>query len=45
MLCEEGSHSLYRHSRADALDVHERMLDWFEKYLRPERPVGNEGAR
>jgi dipeptidyl aminopeptidase/acylaminoacyl peptidase len=30
----EGDHSLYRHSRADALDVHQRMLDWFEKYLR-----------
>jgi len=36
VLYEEGDHSLYRHSRADALDVHERMLDWFEKYLRPE---------
>ena len=30
----EGDHSLYRHSREDALDVHQRMLDWFEKYLR-----------
>lgn len=30
----EGDHSLYRHSRQDALDVHRRMLDWFEKYLR-----------
>lgn len=30
----DGDHSLYRHSRADALDVHERMLDWFGKYLR-----------
>jgi dipeptidyl aminopeptidase/acylaminoacyl peptidase len=30
----DGDHSLYRHSRADALDVHQRMLDWFEKYLR-----------
>ena len=36
VLYEEGDHSLYRHSRADALDVHQRMLDWFEKYLRPE---------
>ncbi len=34
VLYEEGDHSLYRHSRADALDVHQRMLDWFEKYLR-----------
>jgi dipeptidyl aminopeptidase/acylaminoacyl peptidase len=32
----DGDHSLYRHSRVDALDVHRRMLDWFEKYLRPE---------
>jgi Tol biopolymer transport system component/dienelactone hydrolase len=40
VLYEEGDHSLYRHSRADALDVHERMLDWFEKYLRPERVGG-----
>ena len=30
----EGDHSLYRHSREDALDVHQRMLDWFQKYLR-----------
>ena len=30
----EGDHSLYRHSREDALDVHRRMLAWFEKYLR-----------
>lgn len=30
----DGDHSLYRHSRADALDVHQRMLDYFEKYLR-----------
>ncbi len=30
----EGDHSLYRHSREDALDVHRRMLDFFEKYLR-----------
>lgn len=30
----DGDHSLYRHSRADALDVHKRMLDWFELYMR-----------
>jgi dipeptidyl aminopeptidase/acylaminoacyl peptidase len=30
----EGDHSLYRHSREDALDVHRRMLEWFEQYLR-----------
>ena len=30
---ENGDHSLYRHSRSDALDVHRRMLDWFGKYL------------
>ena len=45
VLYEEGDHSLYRHSRADALDVHKRMLDWFEMYLRPERAAGNGGAR
>lgn len=33
----EGDHSLYRHSREDALDVHRRMLEWFERYLRAER--------
>lgn len=32
----EGDHSLYRHSRSDALDVHRRMLEWFERYLKPE---------
>jgi len=31
---ENGDHSLYRHSRSDALDVHRRMLEWFEKYLK-----------
>lgn len=36
----EGDHSLYRHSRADALDVHERMLAWFAKYLRPDGGAG-----
>ena len=30
----EGDHSLYRNSRADALDVHQRMLDWFALYMR-----------
>jgi dipeptidyl aminopeptidase/acylaminoacyl peptidase len=30
----DGDHSLYRNSRADALDVHQRMLDWFALYLR-----------
>jgi len=35
VLYRHGDHSLYRHSRADALDVHERMLDWFARYLRP----------
>lgn len=34
VLYREGDHSLYRHSREDALDVHQRMLDWFAKYLR-----------
>ncbi|MFQ5720819.1 MAG: alpha/beta hydrolase family protein, partial [Acidobacteriota bacterium] len=29
-----GDHSLSRHSRADALDVHRRMLDWFDHHLR-----------
>ena len=43
VLYEEGDHSLYRHSRADALDVHQRMLDWFDKYLRPDQPVSGGG--
>lgn len=30
-----GDHSLSRHSREDTIDVHRRMLDWFEKYLKP----------
>ena len=34
VLYAEGDHSLYRHSRADAIDVHERMLAWFERYLK-----------
>jgi dipeptidyl aminopeptidase/acylaminoacyl peptidase len=28
-----GDHSLYRHSRVDALDVHRRLLNWFEDCL------------
>jgi dipeptidyl aminopeptidase/acylaminoacyl peptidase len=30
-----GDHSLSRHSRADALDVNRRILEWFERYLTP----------
>ena len=45
VLYEEGDHSLYRHSRADALDVHQRMLDWFETYLRPGSAAGNGATR
>jgi dipeptidyl aminopeptidase/acylaminoacyl peptidase len=30
-----GDHSLSRHSRADALDVNRRILEWFERYLKP----------
>jgi len=29
-----GDHSLYRHSRLDAIDVHERLLSWFGGCLR-----------
>lgn len=29
-----GDHSLYRHSRADAIDVHSRLLDWFSNCLK-----------
>jgi hypothetical protein len=29
-----GDHSLSRHSRADALDVNRRILEWFERYLK-----------
>jgi dipeptidyl aminopeptidase/acylaminoacyl peptidase len=32
-----GDHSLSRHSRADTLDVNRRILEWFERYLKPER--------
>jgi dipeptidyl aminopeptidase/acylaminoacyl peptidase len=28
-----GDHSLSRHSRADAIDVNHRILDWFARYL------------
>ena len=34
VIYNEGDHSLSRHSRADTLDVNNRMLSWFEKYLR-----------
>lgn len=30
-----GDHSLSRHSRADAIDVNTRILDWFARYLQP----------
>jgi dipeptidyl aminopeptidase/acylaminoacyl peptidase len=30
-----GDHSLSRHSRADALDVNRRVLEWFARYLQP----------
>ena len=33
VIYNHGDHSLSRHSRADTLDVYQRMLDWFEKYL------------
>jgi dipeptidyl aminopeptidase/acylaminoacyl peptidase len=29
-----GDHSLSRHSRADALDVNRRIVDWFDRYLK-----------
>jgi dipeptidyl aminopeptidase/acylaminoacyl peptidase len=32
-----GDHSLSRHSRADALDVNRRILEWFDRYLKPTR--------
>jgi dipeptidyl aminopeptidase/acylaminoacyl peptidase len=31
-----GDHSLSRHSRADALDVNRRILEWFDRYLKTE---------
>jgi dipeptidyl aminopeptidase/acylaminoacyl peptidase len=30
-----GDHSLSRHSRADAIDVNTRILEWFARYLQP----------
>jgi dipeptidyl aminopeptidase/acylaminoacyl peptidase len=30
-----GDHSLSRHSRADAIDVNNRILEWFARYLQP----------
>jgi dipeptidyl aminopeptidase/acylaminoacyl peptidase len=30
-----GDHSLSRHSRADAIDVNRRVLEWFARYLQP----------
>jgi len=30
-----GDHSLSRHSRVDALDVNRRILEWFDRYLKP----------
>jgi dipeptidyl aminopeptidase/acylaminoacyl peptidase len=30
-----GDHSLSRHSRGDALDVNRRILEWFDRYLKP----------
>jgi dipeptidyl aminopeptidase/acylaminoacyl peptidase len=29
-----GDHSLSRHSKADALDVNRRILEWFDRYLK-----------
>jgi dipeptidyl aminopeptidase/acylaminoacyl peptidase len=37
-----GDHSLSRHSRADALDVNRRILEWFDRYL---KPAGGSGSR
>ncbi len=34
VVCNEGDHSLSRHSRDDTLDVNNRTLNWFDKYLR-----------
>jgi dipeptidyl aminopeptidase/acylaminoacyl peptidase len=33
-----GDHSLSKHSRADALDVNRRILEWFDKYLKSPTP-------
>jgi dipeptidyl aminopeptidase/acylaminoacyl peptidase len=35
VIYNHGDHSLSRHSREDTLDVYQRMLDWFAKYLEP----------
>ena len=32
-----GDHSLSRHSRTDAIDANRRILEWFGRYLEPER--------
>lgn len=40
-----GDHSLSRHSRADTLDVNRRILEWFERYLKPERAAVTGGRR
>jgi dipeptidyl aminopeptidase/acylaminoacyl peptidase len=32
-----GDHSLSRHSKADALDVNHRILEWFDRYLKNDR--------
>ena len=32
-----GDHSLSRHSRTDAIDANRRILEWFDRYLEPER--------
>ena len=32
-----GDHSLSRHSKADALDVNHRILEWFDRYLKSDR--------
>ncbi len=34
VIYNHGDHSLSRHSRLDTLDVYQRMLEWFEKYLK-----------
>jgi dipeptidyl aminopeptidase/acylaminoacyl peptidase len=36
-----GDHSLSRHSRADALDVNRRILEWFDRYLKPPLDPGS----
>jgi dipeptidyl aminopeptidase/acylaminoacyl peptidase len=30
-----GDHSLSKHSKGDALDVNRRILEWFDRYLKP----------